>query len=318
VWPLTDKLASLGHEVHIFSGNRIHPITPSRIGALLKKEKYDKVVSQGVVANVYARLASLVSGVPSLVTVHSDINFDYPNQIIRAIYKLSDILLRFRTSRYIAVSQYLKDTLIKSGVDGKRIDVVYNSVDMPADYRNKKRNPEERLVIGSVGRLHSVKNYMALVEAAPDLKDKNLVIRIWGDGEEKGRLQKKISYLRSQGVNNIELMGETKDVWSVLPEIDIYIQPSLSEGFGITVVEAMLAGKPVIVSPKGSLPELVVDGQTGIVMKGADSKSITEAIKSALNNVSKLNIMAEAGQEYARKNFAIKKWVQLISAAYSK
>ena len=85
-------------------------------------------------ANAYARAAALFSGVPSLVVVHSDPHFDYPNPLARFVYAVVEHLTRFPTKHYIVVSEYLKSKLVFSGIPESKITVVYIGVASKGSY----------------------------------------------------------------------------------------------------------------------------------------------------------------------------------------
>lgn len=311
-WPLTEKIRLSGHRVELFSDIRINLVTILKISRYLKRNKFELIVSQGTVANAYARAASFFSNVPSLVTLHSDPFYDYPNSAIRFIYAVIEKLTRFPTKYYIAVSEYLQKMLLQTGINNTKICVVWNGVEDPLIESHVFS--KDTVTIGSIGRLHGVKNYSELIFACASFKGANWKLKIVGEGNERQNLEILVSKLGLS--EKIEFVGYVGDVYKELEDIDIYVQPSLSEGFGLTVVEAMLAGKPVIVSPFGSLPELVQNGKTGIVMKGTDSIDIAEAVNELLSDKEKARRLARDGQSFARTNFGIEKWVRETEKAY--
>jgi len=313
-WDLTDKLRIKNYKLQNFSASRINPVTVFRLTSYLRKNGFELVVSQGTVANAYARLAASWASLPTLVTVHSDRFYDYPNDLIRTVYSLIELLTRFATTHYIAVSEYLKKQLVASGVTEDKITVIYNGVaEIPGSLK-QPMSSESQLIIGSIGRLHKVKNYAELIRACSGRKIDNWKLQIAGEGGERPVLERLISELGL--TNRVELLGNVENVRELFSGWDIYIQPSLSEGFGLTVVEAMLAGKPVIVSSCGSLPELVEDEKTGIVMPGTGQQEIAAAIQSLAANNDKAKQLASAGQAFARENFSINKWVAETEKAF--
>ena len=314
-WPLTRKLPNAEYRVRTLAGGRFRIRTVFEISKCLRKDSIDLVVSQGTVANAYARAASLLSGVQSLVTVHSDPYFDYPNSFVRFVYAVVEHLTRFPTKHYIAVSEYLKKKLMAAGVKADKVSVILNGVKDPGlDSRLRGNDGGGVVVIGSIGRLHKVKNYVELIRACSKLHITNYKLLIIGEGSERSNLEKQIAELGLR--DKVELVGNVDDVSELMSQIDFYVQPSLSEGFGLTVVEAMLAGKPVIVSPCGSLPELVEDGNTGIVMKSTGAVDIAKAINGLLSNKERAQELAVAGQAYAVSNFGVEKWVNETEKTY--
>jgi glycosyltransferase involved in cell wall biosynthesis len=334
-WPLTAKLQAANCQLQIFSGSRINPIAVLQIAKFLRKNKFNLVVSQGTVANFYARLASMYSDVTSLVVVHSDPYYDYPNALLRAVYVFADRLTRFPTRRYIAVSEYLKKKLVSSGVADDKITVIMNGVCLKgsdpgqgptlpkkdildpwptrACRTGRQAKDDNILTIGSIGRLHKVKNYSELIHAFAQLPATNYQLRIIGEGSERKNLEGLITKLNLSG--EVELLGNVENVHELFSSWDIYIQPSLSEGFGLTVVEAMLAGKPVIVSPRGSLPELVENHVTGIVMEGTAREDISAALHELILDTEKADEIASNGQKYALKEYAVETWIKKTEKA---
>jgi len=343
-WELARRVRNAGGKVLVLNFKWYYYPRIFKMAKLTKEEKFDLLVSQVMVANFYARLTSLLTKVPNLVVVHSDYEFDYPNGIKKLIHFLSELFLRNLTRKYIAVSRYIKDKLVSSGIKSEKIAVIYNGVDpepfeivsKPA-YTNKLRtgrqprtNPpaqasygragsrklkvENQIIVGSVGRLHYTKGYHNLIEAISYLKDLPIKLMIWGEGEEKKELEELIQ--KRELVGKVKLAGFEENLMKIYSQVDIYVQPSLSEGFGLTVVEAMLAARPVIVTPVGSLPELVVDGKTGLIAGDTNPESIAVAIKTLVENEDLAEVLAKEGQKTAIKRFSIEKWIKETEKVY--
>ena len=344
-WELTKQLRGEGYEVKAFSGSRIRPQTIGEIRQYLVDGGYDLVISQGTVANAYARAVSYFSKIPNLVTVHSDPYFDYPNPLVRGIYIAIERITARQTKRYIAVSQYLKKLIVQDGVSESKIKVIYNGVSLPSpsSLRGTKlsstlghssedwnpdisdgpvegdpriRKDDNKIVIGSVGRLHAVKGYHNLITALSLLANDKIELRIAGSGGEKEPLS---DLAKKLGVSKqVNFLGyiEPEKIPDFLSGLDIYIQPSLAEGFGLSVVEAMIAGKPVIVTPVGSLPEIVEDGKTGVVTDGTSPESLAVAIRPLFADVGVRHDIAKAGQKYASTHFSTSEWIDETVSVY--
>jgi glycosyltransferase involved in cell wall biosynthesis len=161
-----------------------------------------------------------------------------------------------------------------------------------------------------------VKNYEELILAVGDLVKKGLsvTLEIAGDGVEREKLERVIK--ENELGERVKLLGWQKDLNKLRQTWDVYVQSSLTEGFGIAVVEAMQSGLPVVVTPGGALPELVIDGQTGIVAKGFGSQEIAEAIKRMISDKEQMQKMAAEGQKFVANNFGIEKWAKDTLEAY--
>lgn len=309
-WQLTERLKRGGYRVVVFSDKRVNLGTISALGRYLKQHNLDLLVSQGTVANAYARAVSLIYKVPNLVTVHSDQAGDYQNVLVRSIYLLIEKMTRFPTKNYIAVSNYLRERLVKNGVPAGKIDVVYNGLDFP----KSTNKPHKRLVIGSVGRLHHVKGYDLLIEAFALMDNKRLRLKIAGSGGKYEDLKKLATSL---GVSDrVEFVGFKKDIYEFLDTIDVYVQTSRSEGFGMSVIEAMSQALPVVVTPAGSLNEIVSDGKTGFVSQDFSPKSIADALSRAVDNYELSKKAGEKAEEFVKRNFNIKSWIKNTEKIY--
>lgn len=309
-WPLTERLDEQGYQVVIFSAKRISFKSVSSIGKYLKENKFNLLVSQGTVANAYARAVSLIYKVPNLVTVHSNQAGDYSNPAIRTIYGLIEKITRFPSKKYIAVSKYLQGQMIKSGLSKNKISVIYNGL----NFDSPKPKLHKRLIIGSVGRLHPVKGYDLLINSFALLKNKRLRLKIAGTGDELDNLKKLAKDLNV--ADRVEFVGFIKNINEFLDTIDVYVQSSRCEGFGLAVIEAMSQNLPVVVTPAGSLSEIVDDGKTGLVTADFQPESIANAIAQLVENYEFSKKMGENAQHFVMQNFDIKRWIEKTQKAY--
>jgi glycosyltransferase involved in cell wall biosynthesis len=157
-----------------------------------------------------------------------------------------------------------------------------------------------------VGRLHPVKNFDGLITAM-SLLPARVRLTIWGDGGEKQKLRTLVDRLALG--DRVALPGESQNMGDALKGVDIYVQPSKSEGFGFAVAEAMLHGKPVVVTPCGGLPEQVDDGVTGLVAEDWSPEALAKAIMPLINNRSRAMRLGEAGRKAAQKKCSMRKWL---------
>lgn len=308
-WPLTEKMQALGLPVKVFNSGRIRFKTVAEIGEYCVQNRINLLVSQGTVSNAYARLVSKRYNVPNLVTVHSEPKGDYKSPLIRGIYWLFDRKLRHSTVKYIAVSKFLAEYLVRSGIPKSQISVVYNG----SDYPKPAPRQHKRLVIGSLGRLHFVKGYDLLIRAFALLENKRLRLKLAGVGDELENLKKLAVEL---GVSDrVEFVGYKSDVFEFLKSIDIYAQPSRSEGFGVALVEAMSQNLPVVVTPAGAMTEIVTDSETGYISKDLSPEAIADALSKAFDIKTSTEVGENAGK-FVNKNFCTKVWVDNTIKAY--
>jgi glycosyltransferase involved in cell wall biosynthesis len=321
-WGTGDILTKMGEKVVIFPASRFRLQTILDIAKYVKENQIDLVVSHGNVSNAYARAAALWSGIPSLVAVHSDATFDYPNPVLGTIYDLADLVTRFPTKKYITVSEYLKDKLVKSGISSDKITVILNGV-APLRHSREGGNPDilyraknDVVTITTIGRLHSTKNFVELIRACALLKTDNWKLQIIGEGDERQKLEQLISPL---GITDkVVLLGRIDEARELLGKTDIYVQPSISEGFGLTVIEAQLAGLPVVVTPGGALSELVESRKTGLVATGFMAADIAREIQKFIDEPELAEKCAKQGQTNAKMISDIDIWAERTIETYIK
>jgi glycosyltransferase involved in cell wall biosynthesis len=333
-WDLTRALEQegLSHLVRILPGKRIRLGTIVALRRIIRAEHFGLIASQGTVANAYARLTALVSGVSSLVVVHSNMMLDYP-RATRWVFAISDRALRATTKRYISVSRQLKQKLVESGIAPERVTVIYNGVDPSGRIPTTEHTlaqppsagePEKSVVVcpagvrgpgvslATVGRLHPVKNFDSLITAM-SLLPGDTRLTVWGDGGEKDSLTALVDRLGLGG--RVSLPGESRNMEEALEGADIYIQPSKSEGCSFAVAEAMLHGMPVVVTPCGGLPEMVDDRLSGLVAQDSTPEALARAILVLVNDKSLMASLGEAGRQAAQEKFSMQKWLRETTAA---
>lgn len=215
-----------------------------------------------------------VVGAPVLFTEHSTSNNRRSSLFGRAI----DRQVYGAFKQIIAISQGVSTELRKARPWVKGVTVIPNGCRLFFD-RPIRRAPEtEPLTLLSVGRLTPAKNYGAALEALAQLMPCNLRYVIAGDGPELEALRSTAARL---GVSEaVEFAGYVPDIRALLQEADIFLIPSLWEGFGLAAVEGMNAALPVIASDVAGLREVVgPDGQAALLVDPGQPASIAAAIR---------------------------------------
>jgi glycosyltransferase involved in cell wall biosynthesis len=193
----------------------------------------------------------------------------------------------------IAASSDLADRAGQLGAE--RVQVIPSGVEIPAGIGEEAEPPE----ILYAGRLSPEKGVLDLVEAARGL---NLVVA--GDGPLRARVPQARGF-----VPHGELQG-------LYARAAVVACPSLREGFGVACLEAMAHGRPVVATPVGGLRDLVVDGETGIVVPPRDVKALREALQRLLADRELRARLGEAGRERARQRFSWDAVTDATVAAY--
>lgn len=246
--------------------------------ALLKvfwREKPTVVHTHGAEANFHGLLAAKIAQVP--VRIGEEIGIPDHSKRTQCVFRYV-----YNTAhRVIGISQAVTDWLVENGeVSHKKAVRIFNPVQLPAlQVRKIQKNNIFR--VGFVGRLEPIKNPKILLEVLKILLSKNVPAELWliGDGTERAAIESRVYELELQ--EQVHLFGYQNNPSSFLCRCDVYVQPSLSEGFGLAVVEAMGCGLPVIATATGGVPEIVQDGVTGWIVKKPDAISLADALLKA-------------------------------------
>jgi len=167
---------------------------------------------------------------------------------------------RYRAARIVAVSQFVRASVIASGLPGEQVEVVYDGVELPEPAG--PRIPSRRL--GCVGYLLAEKGQELLIRALPLVlaryPDASLMLA--GDGPCRARLERLAAELGIAPA--VEFAGHVEDVAAVYRSLDVFLFPSLAEPLGSALLTAMAYGLPVVARPTGAVPEVIEDGGNGL------------------------------------------------------
>jgi glycosyltransferase involved in cell wall biosynthesis len=241
---------------------------------------------------------------------------DYPER--RSAY--TNYLYNRRVDGVVAISQSIAKLLIAAGVDGKKLRVIPDGIDTGpfSDVPSVPRSSQCMdgvTVVGCIGILEERKGHRFLLAAAARLKAKGLRLRyrIAGAGSLRRRLEQEAASL---GLNDdVEFLGFVHDTPAFLAGIDLFVMPSLFEGLGVAVLEAMAAGKPVIASRVGGLAESVVDDVTGLLVRPCDDAQLAEAIEKLHREPARAAALGRDGRERAQRQFSLER-MALANEAY--
>ncbi|GAG21744.1 unnamed protein product, partial [marine sediment metagenome] len=206
----------------------------------------------------------------------------------------------------------------EAGLPETKLKVVPDFVDCrhfePAAAPTEKGDGGQTIAI--VGRLARTKGHRVLLKAMREVAKATPEARlvIYGEGEEKDALQREAA---AAGFGErVTFAGFAADVRAALAAADVFVMPSLSEGLGVAVLEAMAMAMPVVVSDAGGLPESVVHGETGLVVPAGNAAALAEALLSLLRDRNRAKEMGAAGRKRALEHYDRPRVVGRIAALY--
>ena len=278
----------------------------SSLAQIIKEEKIDLLHAHTRVAQVVSSLASQYAAVKYITTCHGYFKPKLSRRLFdtwgEKVVAISD-----------AVSEHLKNDF---KVDAKRIEIIYNGVDVnrfskiySADEITRAKRSlslHSGAVVGTMGRLSSVKGQKFLIEAMREVisKTDNIQCLIIGSGPEEAALK---SLARTLGVeDHIVFTGAAYiDIPLYLSCMDVFVLPSIKEGLGLALLEAMSSARPCVASATGGICNIVKDGINGILTPVGDSGAIARAILKILNDSVLKNSIAANSRDFVKNKFSI-------------
>jgi glycosyltransferase involved in cell wall biosynthesis len=266
---------------------------------LIKRDKIHILRTHQYHANLYGRLAGILAGVPVIIpSFHSRYESPQKPKLHR---RLLNLLLSYFSDALVAVSSAVaSDIAHYDRIAFHKIAVIYNGVILDKFNRNISRQearkrfslPSDMLIAGAVGRLKEEKGHRFLIEAVAEL-DNKMGIAIAGDGPLYDELENLAARLK---VNCFFLgMVPADHIPDFLHAVDVFCSPSLWEGFGVTIIEAMAAGLPVIASDILSHKE--VAGDAVMLVKTGEKDGIKEALHKMVDSPSLKNDLIKKAKE---------------------
>ena len=214
-----------------------------------------------------------------------------------------------RAARVICITDALRRFNVERvGLPAEKLEVVHYGMDEPpaAWAPTELELPDGKIAV-AIARLEPQKGLDVAVEALAGL-DVSLVVL--GVGPEQERLEE---LDRKRGLRLL-LPGRVGDVVSVLRRADLLVHPARWEGFGLALLEAMLVGLPVVATNVSSIPEIVADGETGVLVPPDDAGALRAAVERVLADPGDLG---ERGRERARREFSVARMAERTLAVYA-
>jgi glycosyltransferase involved in cell wall biosynthesis len=290
-----------------------------RFRDLLRSEQVDLIHAHEFDANVQGTAVAAYLGIPVVATVHGK-HYFWEKLRRRLAYRWVS-----RRATMVTVSKDLKRFMVeKVGVFSDRITVLYNGVDLPptptlADIeacRKELNLPHTERVVGVIGNLYPVKGHQYLIDAIPSVLEKysDTSFVFAGRGQLETELKQQVNRLGLD--KRVHFLGLRQDIFRILALLDVFVLPSLSEGLSMAILEAMMAGKPVVATSVGGNPEIVLDGETGFLVPPRDSRALASSLIALLRNQHLATQFGESGKLRAERQFGLQAMVSAYQSLY--
>ena len=289
-----------------------------RLVRLLKREKIDILHTHLFHANLLGRIAGRIASVPVIIS--------HQHGVERNRSKIRSFLDK-ATSRYadivISTCDIVKETLVRrEKIPPDKIRIIYNGVEFldvnieSSGIRRSLRIGLDVPVVGIVANLRPTKGHDNFLKAARIILDnvENAKFLIVGGGPSEKEL--KVLALELEMLPQTIFTGFRDDVPNLLAAMDVFVLPSLWEGVPMAILEAMAMAKPVVATRVGGIPEIVIDGVTGLLVSPRDPEALAEAIIALLQDRERAKAMGQAGRERVERYFRVERMVHQTEALY--
>lgn len=241
----------------------------------------------------------------------------------KIIYRLVYPIIKNKINRFIAISKKTGSDLVRDfKVNPEKIIVIHNGVETERfPWQKSLEVFKERLmqkepVLGYFGVIGYSKGVDSLIEAAPLVFERfpKAKLLIVGEGPDKVLIQRRLQELGLE--SKVEFKTWVGDITEIMLDFDIFVLPSKAEGMPWAVLEAMASAKPVVATSVGGIPEVVVNGKTGILLSNSKPESIAQAVISLLANPEKTLNMGLLARKRIEENFTALHEMQKIEELY--
>jgi glycosyltransferase involved in cell wall biosynthesis len=317
--PLSSALSADGIKYRTFSRkSRIDLKLLGGLAAQLRADKIQLVHTHHIAQLLYAGLAARLIGAKVIHTEHDFYSFsNRPRSqvLLRILSKMADVV----TGVSDPVSSFLRDRV---GIPAQKIMTIRNGIDI-STYRCVKPIARSEwgwnnqdVVVGCVARLEPEKGVAILLEAfrlvlthQPHAK-----LLIAGDGGEREQLRSTAGRLGLNG--SVQFLGIRSDIPEVLATCDVVALPSIYEGLPMALLEAMAAGKAVVATRVGAIPDVIREGRSGMLVPPASAASMAEALSVLVGNQGKRQEMGAEAFKVVEADYSFSHMLQTYESLY--
>lgn len=301
-----------------FPGLR-HPVAFWRLWRIIARYKPQIVHTHLQSANLYGRLAARLAGVPVIVATEHNVYRAKARRYIvveRALARVTDAI--------VAVSEQVRGFLSEQlDVAARTMRVIPNGVAMPvadpdrvAALRARLDLPAGDIVLGTVASLTPKKGHSYLIEALALAAARSVpcTLVLAGDGPMRPAIEQLAERL---GVSSrVRFLGEAERVADVLAITDVFVLPSLVEGMPLALLEAMRVGRAVVATRVGGVPELVRDGDNGVLVEPADAAALAEAVATLAADPARRDHLGDRARATVERDYTEERYVAALAGLY--
>lgn len=298
-----------------------------RLYIIFSREKFDIVHTHTAKAGFIGRIAARLAGARLIVhTPHGHDFYGYFGSVGSGFIVILERIAAAFADKIAVLTEIEKRDMLRYRIcHSCKIEVVKSGMDFSAfdninvDVIKKKAEfniaPDD-FVVGTISRLESIKGIEYFIDSAKIVLEAipRAIFLVVGEGSLRSSLEERA---RRLGIGKrIIFAGWREDVPEIMPILDVLVLSSLNEAVGRVILEAGAAGKPVIATAVGGVPEIVKNGDTGVLVPPMNPERIARAVVDLLRNEERKNSMGRSAREWIRNNFDEKKMVEGMNNIY--
>ena len=300
-----------------------------RLARLIRKLRPDVVHTHTAKAGAVGRTAALLAWPRRPVVVHT-----FHGHVLRGyfgtggtlVFRAIETLLARASDRLIAVSPEVRDELVALHVAPReRFSVVRLGIELeprvrfdgdPPEVRRRHGIPEGKFVVGWFGRMTAVKRTDDLLTMLAGVRERGVdaLLLLVGDGDDRERLEQRAHDLGL--ARSCLFLGYQKDVAPWYAICDAVVLTSASEGTPVTIIEALAAGRPVVATKVGGVPDVVDEGETGFLVRPHDTHALAERLEILAGDPVRRRAMGDLGRARMLERYAVERLVDDVDALY--
>jgi len=316
-------------------GREISPlrdlVATLRLARLIRRERPDILHTHTAKAGTVGRVAALLAGrrAPPIVvhTFHGHVLRGYFGPLRSRLFRLLERWLAARTTALIAVSPQVRDDLVALGVaPPERFVVIRLGIELDErvaaeqDGRAKSRRylgiASDRFAVGWIGRMTAVKRTDDVLVAFRRLRDDGVdaVLCMVGDGPDRPELERRAHELGV--IRDTLFLGYQEDVAPFYAAFDALVLPSSNEGTPVSAIEALAAGRPVVATRVGGVPDVVQEGQDGFLVDPGATDDLADRLARLARDPALRERMGGAGRERVLPRYAVARLIDDVDRLY--
>jgi glycosyltransferase involved in cell wall biosynthesis len=317
-----------GIPVRVIAKRRMDPMIPFRLARVVREDGIQVVDTQNIQSKFWVSLAALLADFAFVSTLNSFYRQEHGTSWKSWFYHSLDLFTNWKTTRYIAVSETIRNGVVEDGISPELVDLIRNGVELDADslsvdvrqVREQIGIPQDALLCVLVGRLVWAKGFDDFISAfslAAD-KIKNIKAIILGEGELREQLEKQLASLGLQEKVLLPGYCDYSTVLKILMSSDLYVMSSRSEGIPFALLEAAALGLPIVATNCGGIPEVVTNGENALLVPVGDKSALAQSLVTLCEDRNLAKALGKNAREKIKQDYSLPVQMEATKNAYVK